>query len=160
MEELRVQLVNCMRYGHTLYIRLGDSACDFQATFNGEDTFPLAVFDRRVVSSLAEYREGSAKSLWGSEHPLAKTLRESDLNQGLFQPRFSHRVRSDSSAMLDGFDVVVCTQHPPEDFRGMLAESLPLQWLQPIKPHPSTVRLKYNHYNQGGRSAVLLSLSL
>ena len=44
-----------------------------------------------VVTSLREFREGTANNLWGSSHPLAGALREADLSQGLFQPRFSHK---------------------------------------------------------------------
>ena len=47
-----LQLVNSMRYGQTLYIRLADSACDFKGMFSSADRFPLEVFDRRHVSGL------------------------------------------------------------------------------------------------------------
>ena len=144
MEGLRVELVNCMRFGHTLYLRLTDSACDFKNMFNGDDTFPLALFDRSVVTSLSEYRD---KSLWGAEHPLAKVLRAEDLTQGIFQPRFSHKARSEDGT-LEGFEVVACTQHPVAEFEGFLKDALPLELMQPILPQPSTVRLKYSHYNQ------------
>ena len=36
MEGLRQQLVACMRYGKTLYVRLADSACDFAGTFSSD----------------------------------------------------------------------------------------------------------------------------
>ena len=65
MESLRKELVTAMRFGHVLYVRLADSAADFKTMFNGEDTFPSsAVFDRSLVASLVDFREGAAKSLW------------------------------------------------------------------------------------------------
>jgi hypothetical protein len=148
MESLRRELVAAMRFGHVLYVRLGDSAADFRTMFNGEDTFPSsAVFDRALVASLLDYREGAAKSLWKAEHPLAKVLREDDLTQGLFQLRFAHKAKSEDGAR-EGFEVVVCTQHPADAFGEMLREAIPLELMQPIKPQPSTVKLKYSHYNQ------------
>ena len=151
MEGLRQQLVNSMKFGQTLYIRLADSACDFVNSFTSDDTFPLAVFDHEAIASLANYREGTPMNLWGSSHPLAKVLRDSDLTQGLFQPRFSHKARSvndDGEERREGFEVVVATLFKPDDVNEMLREALPLHLLQPIHPQPSTVRLKYSHYNQ------------
>ena len=54
MEGLRQHLVNCMRYGQTLYVRLADSACDFVGAFTSEEHFPLAVFDRSTAASLVD----------------------------------------------------------------------------------------------------------
>ena len=83
MESLRVHLVNCMRFGQTLYIRLADSACDFLHQFTSPTHFPEAVFDRAAIASLEEYRAGAGGNLWGADHPLALCLRESDLSQGM-----------------------------------------------------------------------------
>ena len=145
MEALREQLVNCMKFGQTLYIRLADSACDFVHSFTSDDHFPLAVFDHAVVASLANYR---LDNLWGSDHPLAKCLRSEDLSQGIFQPRFSHKASEGDDDRREGFDVVVSTHMKPNEVGEMLADSLPLALLQPICPQPSSVRLKYSHYNQ------------
>lgn len=150
LEYLRQQLVNCMKYGQTLYIRMADSACDFVTTFTSDDTFPLAVFDRATIESLTEFRDCGGENLWGSSHPLARCLREDDLSQGIFQPRFSHKARSADGAdeKREGFDVIVATQFKPDAFAEFLSDALPLRLLQPICPLPSTVRLKYSHYNQ------------
>ena len=148
MEYLRTELVAAMRFGHVLYVRLGDSAADFKTMFNGDDTFPsMAIFNREAVASLINYREGTATSLWKAAHPLARVLREDDLTQGVFQLRFAHRARSEDGAR-EGFEVVASTQHASDDFADMLREGLPLEFLQPIKPQPSTIRLKYSHYDQ------------
>jgi len=146
LEGCRMQLVNSMRYGQTLYIRLADSACDFKGMFSSPDRFPLEVFDRRHVSGLQEYREGTANNLWGSSHPLAAALRETDLVQGgIFQPRFGHKER-EADGSLAGFEVVVCTQFGTAEFEQFLHESLPFELIQPIKSLPSSVQIKYNHY--------------
>ena len=89
-----------------------------------------------------------------------------------FQPRFSHKPKGgggkagdiggsgaaatpqddedddDDGGGREGFEVIVCTQFAPADFKGFLSDALPLERLQPIKPQPSTVRLKYSHYAQ------------
>ena len=70
LENLRKELVAAMRFGHVLYVRLGDSAADFKTMFNGEDTFPsMAIFNRSAVASLVDYREGTATSLWKADLP-------------------------------------------------------------------------------------------
>jgi hypothetical protein len=147
LEHCRTQLVSAMRYGQTLYVRLADSACDFNSQFSSEDAFPLAVFDRECVAALQEYREGTGSNLWQAPHPLARVLREGDLTQGIFQPRFAHKAR-ESDGSVTGFEVVVCTQFASEDVLGFLADSLPMSSLQAIKLLPSSVRIKYNHYNK------------
>jgi hypothetical protein len=197
MEECRRSLVNAMRYGQTLYIRMSDSACDFSASFNGETTFPThSLLAQPVVADLATYREGSSNNLWGSEHPLAAVLREEDLAHGhVFQPRFSHKVKGgtteaavmaagtaastaagadaalvdgtggeggactgggeggactggDDEGEREGFELVICTHLSADSFASMLADALPLHLLQPIRPLPSTVRLRFSHYNE------------
>ena len=86
MEGLRQQLVNSMKFGQTLYIRLADSVRFCQQP-TSDDTFPLAVFDHEAIASLANYREGTPMNLWGSSHPLAKVLRDSTSRKAL-PPRF------------------------------------------------------------------------
>ena len=148
LEDCRVQLVNAMRYGKVLYIRLGDSACDFCSQFSDDATFPLAIFDRAVVASLAEYKEGGPSNLWKSDHPLASVLRRDDLMQGeLFQPRFAHKSSVGDGAP-SGFEVVVCTNFPADEFAEYLTSALPMPLLQPIKPLPSSVRCLYSHYDR------------
>ena len=146
LEACRVQCVNAMRYGQTLYVRLLDSACDFCGTFHSATQFPLALFDRRTVGTLIEYREGSAQNLWGSSHPLGALLREEDLSEGVFQPRFSHTPGADGT--LAGFECVVCTRLAPDECAALLAEALPMSNLQPIRLLPSSVRLSYCAYTR------------
>ena len=75
MESLRETLVNAMRYGSTLYIRLADSACDFNH-FSSDDSFPLSLFAHETVASLRDFTGAGSKNLWESGHPLAAVLRE------------------------------------------------------------------------------------
>lgn len=142
LEQCRVQLVNAMRFGKTLYVRLADSACDFANTFHADDKFPLSVFDRKAVASLEDYKEGSANNLFHASHPLSAVLREHDLSQGIFQPRFSHKAAVDGISL--GFEVVLCTRFSTDEFESFLHSSLPMALLQPIKLLPSSVRLKYH----------------
>ena len=146
LETCRVQVANAMRFGQTLYVRLTDCACDFLGTYNADDKFPLAIFDRSVVASLEEYKEGTANNLWKAGHPMSALLREDDLAQGIFQPRFSHKATQDGHVV--GFEVILCTKFSTDDFRSFLGDSLPLHLLQPIKLLPSSVRLKYSHYDR------------
>ena len=142
LDECRKHLVNAMRFGQTLYIRLADSACDFSGQFSSAEDFPLDVFDRHAIEALHEYREGAGLNLWGSAHPLASALREEDLSEGVFQPRFSHKARAGDGSV-SGFEVVLCTNFSPDDVATLLSNALPIDKLQPIKPLPSSVRLKY-----------------
>lgn len=98
MERARKQLVNAMRHGLTLYIRLANSACDFVGRYSGDDTLPLAVFDQATVKSLIEefaagwIRPGcetreEGNNLFGSFHPLAAVLRPTDLRAFCFVPK-------------------------------------------------------------------------
>jgi hypothetical protein len=147
LEHFRQTLVSAMRYGQTLYVRLADSAADFSNRFNSDESLPLAIFDRAVVSALHEYREGSANNLWGADHPLARALRSDDCIQGVFQPRFAHKVREVDGGM-SGFEVVVSTTLDASSFADLLGDSLPLSRFQPIKPQLSSVRVLYSHYDR------------
>ena len=102
MERARKQLVNAMRHGLTLYIRLANSACDFVGRYSGDDTLPLAIFDQSTTESLIEeYAAGwirpgcetreDGKNLFGSIHPLAAVLRPTDLNTFCFVPKVKPR---------------------------------------------------------------------
>ena len=60
-------------------------------------------------------------NLWGSSHPLAKVLRESDLTQGLFPAALltqgAIRFNDDGEERREGFEVVVATLFKPDDVR-------------------------------------------
>jgi hypothetical protein len=87
MEGLRVQLVSAMRYGQTLYIRLGDCACDFLHCYTDPAFFPLALFDHAALRSVRAYAGPTADNLWESGHPLAGVLRKEDVLDGVFHMR-------------------------------------------------------------------------
>ena len=73
---LRKSLVHAMRWGHTLVIRMADSAADFVGSYCADDCFPTRLFDGATLPSGSEIaRSGSA---W------AKVLRASDLESGRF----------------------------------------------------------------------------
>ena len=62
-----------LRYGQTLYVRMANTACLFVRKYNGDTTFPLAVFDRMAIASLRDTHTGmGADNLYGSAHPLAR----------------------------------------------------------------------------------------
>ena len=124
MEELRCHLVNAMRHGHILYVRLGSSACDFVGTYHGRDTFPLEVFHAPTIASLGRLAEDGV-NLFESDHPLAAVLRESD-------PGCQHGV----FVLKPGFEVVVCTHFGVDDYADFLFLDgrLPMDEMQPIVP--------------------------
>eukprot|EP00966_Prymnesium_polylepis_P068899 1600731-Prymnesium_polylepis.1 len=117
-----------------------------------------SLFSQEAMASLREYTGVGGKNLWGSPHPFAAVLREADTVHGIFTLRGkSSRERDEEEddddeaddqlrGLPDSFEVVVCSQLPAADALGMLAESLPLERMRSIVPHPSTVQLKYSHY--------------
>lgn len=96
MKEARKQLVEAMRTGTAFYLRLGRKPPKFVGSdgFVGEDTLPLDIFHAEKVAELSAYsKESQLKNsnpsselnssnhgLWKSKHPLAKILREGDLD--------------------------------------------------------------------------------
>ena len=62
-EKLRRQLVHAMRHGHTLVVRLADSAPDFANSYCADDTFPAAVFDSPAWPSA---RDAARDALFGA----------------------------------------------------------------------------------------------
>ena len=130
LDEARQKLVQAMKGGCTLYIRLANSACDFLHKYTNPASFPIDVFDQTHVQTIRETHtlgrgDGDCVSLAGSEHPFAAALRPEDLDAGsLFFAR-------------DGFDVVVCTHFETADIDDFLKGSIPLDKLQPIKIYQS-----------------------
>ena len=132
LERARVQLVNAMRFGQVLYVRLANTACDFSNKYSGADTLPLELFDASAVALLNE-KFGSAPAdvadeqarhvganLWeAAEDPFAATLRAEDAAKGAFVPR-------------RGFEVILCTHFGAEDATELLSGKLPMEKLQPI----------------------------
>ena len=122
MEAARRTLVNAMRYGQTLLIRMSNTAAPFTSRYNDDTTLPLAIFDHAVIDALRRRHSGPlGENLMGSDHPLAAALREADTEHGHFTARL-------------GFEVVVSTQFAVAEYRDFLARALPLDRLQPILP--------------------------
>ena len=122
LEEARKKLVNALRYGQVLYVRMSTSAVRFKGTYTSPTTLPLAIFDQPSIDTLGEYYSGSGgQNLFGSSHPLAGCLREADTEHGHFTARH-------------GFEVVVSTHLQRDDFRELLERALPLDKMQPIMP--------------------------
>jgi hypothetical protein len=122
LEQARCKLVRAMRYGHTLYVRMGNTACSFRANYSSATTLPLAIFDQAAVDELArEYSGPEGRNLFGAAHPLAAALREADTDHGHFTCR-------------RGFEVVVSTHLPKADVPSLLGHALPMSLLQPIVP--------------------------
>ena len=131
LERARTQLVKAIRFGQVLYVRMGNTACDFCGKYNGADTLPLEIFDAKAVAELNE-QYGSAPAdvadekarhvganLWGAQSPFGSVLREDDAVKGAFVPR-------------RGFEVVLCTHLGAQDFAELLAGKVPMEKLQPI----------------------------
>ena len=85
LEQARIKLVNAMRYGQTLYVRMSNTATQFVTTYSGPTTLPLAIFDQSAVGELQSRHSGpSGENLFGSNHPLAGALQEEDTEFGFF----------------------------------------------------------------------------
>ena len=122
LESARQRLVNAMRYGQTLYIRMSNTATSFKQYYTSPTTLPLAVFDQACIDSLRSlYTPPAGDNLFGSSHPLAGALREADTEHGFFQCRH-------------GFEVVVSTHLAKDDVGDLLGRALPMDKLQPIVP--------------------------
>ena len=122
LEQARIKLVNAMRYGQTLYVRMSNTATQFVTTYSGPTTLPLAIFDQSAVGELQSRHSGpSGENLFGSNHSLAGALREEDTEFGFFVARH-------------GFEVVVSTHLEKSDFMLLLQRALPMDMLQPILP--------------------------
>eukprot|EP00316_Scyphosphaera_apsteinii_P023708 CAMPEP_0119299544 /NCGR_PEP_ID=MMETSP1333-20130426/1624_1 /TAXON_ID=418940 /ORGANISM="Scyphosphaera apsteinii, Strain RCC1455" /LENGTH=338 /DNA_ID=CAMNT_0007301007 /DNA_START=48 /DNA_END=1066 /DNA_ORIENTATION=+ len=121
MDEARAKLVNAMRYGHTMYFRLSNTACPFSNKFSSPTQLPLALFDQQVVADLFDRYCAEDSNLFGADHALAQVLLESDTEDGIFRPR-------------RGFEVVLCTHFGLDDYEHFLARCLPMNKLQAIRP--------------------------
>lgn len=55
LERARTQLIKAMRFGHFLYVRLANSACDFCSKYCAADTLPAEIFDAVSVAALLRY---------------------------------------------------------------------------------------------------------
>ena len=130
-EGLRSSLLHALRYGHTLVVRLTNSAANFLGCYCAPDTFPLCVFEQPKWPNNATIAltPDSAKTTSGNgadSTPSAavlfgRILRAADV--------------ADSGGKLDvgkDFRVVVTSAFSPESYERLLGGSLPLQHLQPI----------------------------
>lgn len=123
LDDARAKLVQAMKMGTTLYIRLANSACDFLSKYTNQESFPIEVFDFEYIKQIREnHTQGPTEyeNLVGSAHPFSKALRPQDIDSGFFLAR-------------EGFDVVVCTHFKPEDVEDFLKDSIPLAKLQQVK---------------------------
>ena len=127
-----------MRFGHTLVVRLANSAADFKDTYCAAESFPLAVFE---------------KPQWPLDQPLeldssnafAKVLKPADAAAG----GGKFHVSKD-------FRVVVTSTFKPDAFERLLGESLPLSHLQPMQVCDrvsGAVQLSGAHQTMKGRTA-------
>ena len=71
-EGLRMQLVHAMRWGHTLLIRLANTAADFEHSYCDPDTFPLQLFD---ASQSPAGTDAAASPVWSRVLRGADTVR-------------------------------------------------------------------------------------
>ncbi len=122
VDDARRRLVNAMRLGQTLLVRLSNVAWQFLDRYASNDSLPLAMFDQpRIDECIARFGSGSGQNLFGSDHPLARCLREADTDDGFF-------------AVRPTFEVVLSTQFARDEFARHLSRALPWDALQPILP--------------------------
>ena len=144
MKEARGKLVEAMKKGLPLHIALEDKVADLIGWCDAE-SFPMAIFDHRVVEALEPYRGEAAaarcaamEEVWDPEdaryrpfsglwyncdHPFSKVLREPDLTRGGF-------------VVKDGFEVIVSTHLERHEYAEALKINVPMQRLQPILVQP------------------------
>ncbi|KAJ3359367.1 hypothetical protein HDU91_004946 [Kappamyces sp. JEL0680] len=111
LEELRKVLVNALKHGRTLVIRLGDTATDFVEKFTGADTFPTKDLFCR------------AGQLFKTEEYWSRVVREEDKDQGQFV------VKPD-------FCVVITSAFQMADYQELLAKAIWLDECAPIYIEP------------------------
>ena len=137
-ESCRRVLVNAMKYGHTLYIRMSNTAAAFTTRYSDPRSLPLSIFDQAAIEGVRQnYTYPTGANLFGSGHALAAILRETDTEHGWFTAR-------------PGFEVVVSTHFAKADFAELLDRALPLNMLQPICPFVS----ERNPGGSGGQPAA------
>ena len=110
-EGLRLSLVHALRWGHTLLIRLTNTAADFEHQYCDAAYFPVELFDAALLPCGID---AAASSLW------SKVLRPADL-------RLGGQLNVPAS-----FRVVVTSGFAPESFEDLLKDSLPLAKMQPV----------------------------
>jgi hypothetical protein len=109
-----VAQVHALRWGHALVIEMVDSAADFLNAYCSDDAFPLRLFDHAALPAGTELKRT----------PWETILRPADLHQGRFFVPLNFRV-------------AVTSTLAPGKFERLLADSLPLQHLQPVLVLPS-----------------------
>ena len=113
-EELRDQLVHAMRWGHTLVIRMANTAADFLHTYCHDESFPRLLFEHDQLPSGAVLPNG--------QHPVfSKVLRPQEITTSGGQ-----------FGVPSTFRIVVSSTFKPDAHASLLGESLPLEHLQPI----------------------------
>jgi len=109
-EELRSQLVQAMRWGHNLVLRLGTSAPDFSRLCSPEH-FPIELLEDATALPIGANLVG---------HALGAVLRPEDMQAGVF-------------VVAQKFRIIVTSNFAADTFESYLVPSLP-RWsaLQPI----------------------------
>ena len=73
-EGLRSELVHAMRWGHTLLVRMANTAADFVHSYCSADHFPVEIFDSSALPSGKELTVGGS-------HPFCGVIRAQDVKQ-------------------------------------------------------------------------------
>ena len=110
--KLRRSLVHALRWGHTLVVRMDNSAADFATKYCDDDHFPLAIFDAS--------RTPSGTNVVGSAI-FGRILRPEDTAE---TPGSLH--------VPDSFAVCVTSTYAEDTHASLLADALPLGLLQPV----------------------------
>jgi hypothetical protein len=135
IKETRRQVVEAMRLGQTLYVRLRDKAVDFTHYSDDEVFHWGTLFDQRIVNELDKFTKGTEAfkqhqsmntidnhGLYGEKHPLAMLIREGDLD---YEGNFFVGA---------GFGVVMLTTMAKDVYVENLRNSFAMMRFQPIQP--------------------------
>lgn len=122
LEQLRGLLVSALKYGRTLVIHMGDTACDFMNKFNSSDCFP-------VQDLFVE-----AGQRFKSEKYWEKVVRPQDREHGTFivRPEFS---------------VLIISAFSLEDYEEFLEKAIPLTECCPIYIQPAPQQNQVPRYS-------------
>ena len=109
-ESLRLQLVRAMRWGHTLLVRMTNTAADFENAYCHDEYFPKCLFDVKLSPA---GKEASSSDTW------SRVLRPADLSA------------AKNFVVPASFRVVLSSAFGPDSYDEFLRGSLPMSALQP-----------------------------
>lgn len=119
LENLRKILVNCLKFGRTLVLRMTDSACDFMNNFSHPDFFPASDL---LIEAGQRFKK---EEYW------KRVVREQDLEHGTF-------------IVKDEFCVVILSTLSVNEYKEVLENAIPISkcatvFIEPPSENPGLI---------------------